>query len=133
LETAGEAPPAGTSPPPRLDDWEHEVGGREVERPACRCQPTPRAALAPRRGPRRPAQRLGPPRPREARGAWCSWTPRSACQRMGGSGGVPPWDVSLNSPSDWGRRRSDHDQDAAGSCRPRSRSRSTPADADSPG
>ncbi|CAK0886418.1 unnamed protein product, partial [Prorocentrum cordatum] len=36
-----------------------------VERPACRCQPTPRAALAPRRGPRRPAQRLGPPRPRE--------------------------------------------------------------------
>ncbi|CAK0886416.1 unnamed protein product, partial [Prorocentrum cordatum] len=95
--------------------------------------PTPRAALAPRRGPRRPAQRLGPPRPREARGAWCSWTPRSACQRMGGSGGVPPWDVSLNSPSDWGRRRSDHDQDAAGSCRPRSRSRSTPADADSPG
>ncbi|CAK0886423.1 unnamed protein product, partial [Prorocentrum cordatum] len=74
---------------------QHEVGGREVERPACRCQPTPRAALAPRRGPRRPAQRLGPPRPREARGAWCSWTPRSACQRMGGSGGVPPWDVSL--------------------------------------
>ncbi|CAK0886421.1 unnamed protein product, partial [Prorocentrum cordatum] len=60
-----------------------------------RIQPTPRAALAPRRGPRRPAQRLGPPRPREARGAWCSWTPRSACQRMGGSGGVPPWDVSL--------------------------------------
>ncbi|CAK0886413.1 unnamed protein product, partial [Prorocentrum cordatum] len=90
LETAGEAPPAGTSPPPRLDDW-----AAPVERPACRCQPTPRAALAPRRGPRRPAQRLGPPRPREARGAWCSWTPRSACQRMGGSGGVPPWDVSL--------------------------------------
>ncbi|CAK0886415.1 unnamed protein product, partial [Prorocentrum cordatum] len=80
---------------PRWQLQEHEVGGREVERPACRCQPTPRAALAPRRGPRRPAQRLGPPRPREARGAWCSWTPRSACQRMGGSGGVPPWDVSL--------------------------------------